>query len=124
MDKNDNLPEYMRVATNKVLQKMDQVKEQKEELKQQQEDTTPDPNKKTFSPAQVAQHKSHNDCWIILDGKVYDVTSYVPDHPGGSMFLLESSGDGKDHAEDFEDAEHSKTARNMLQKFYIGDVAS
>ena len=64
-------------------------------------------------------HKSLKDCWIILDGKVYDVTSYIYEHPGGSLNLIKCSGDGKDHIDDFEAEEHSKAAINKLKRFYI-----
>jgi hypothetical protein len=28
-----------------------------------------------------------SDCWIVIKGKVYDVTSYVEEHPGGESIL-------------------------------------
>lgn len=33
---------------------------------------------------EVSKHKSEDDCWVILHAKVYDVTSFVREHPGGS----------------------------------------
>ena len=50
-----------------------------------------------YSRAQVARHNNYQDCWIILDSNVYDVSRYVNDHPGGSVKLLECSGTGKDY---------------------------
>ena len=38
---------------------------------------------KYFSEQDVAQHSSENDCWVIVHGKVYDVTSFLSEHPGG-----------------------------------------
>lgn len=32
---------------------------------------------------EVSKHKSKDDCWVILHAKVYDVTSFVQEHPGG-----------------------------------------
>lgn len=57
---------------------------------------------------------------IYLGGpKVYDVTKYLDDHPGGAEVMLDVAGQDAD--EFFEDIGHSKEARNELKKFYIGD---
>jgi len=34
---------------------------------------------------EVEEHATPGDCWLIVHGKVYDVTSFVPSHPGGNM---------------------------------------
>jgi predicted heme/steroid binding protein len=38
--------------------------------------------KKEYTLADVAQHKKVTDCWIAVDGNVYDVTTFVDEHPG------------------------------------------
>ncbi|XP_045817245.1 cytochrome b5 [Trifolium pratense] len=67
----------------------------------------------------VSEHKAKDDCWIIVDGKVYDVTKYLDDHPGGDDVILEATG--RDATEDFEDAGHSKSARELMEQYYIGE---
>ncbi len=47
---------------------------------------------KTFTLAEIAQHNKADDCWIIIDGKVYDVTKFLPSHPGGSKVVLKLAG--------------------------------
>ena len=42
---------------------------------------------------EVAEHNTAEDCWVIVHGKVYDVTSYVPNHPGGAMIYVKAGGD-------------------------------
>jgi isopentenyl diphosphate isomerase/L-lactate dehydrogenase-like FMN-dependent dehydrogenase len=45
-----------------------------------------------FTFDQVQQHRSRDSCWVILYGKVYDVTSFLPAHPGGSNIILQLAG--------------------------------
>jgi L-lactate dehydrogenase (cytochrome) len=42
--------------------------------------------------AEVAKHNSKNDCWIVLDSKAYDVTSFLSEHPGGAPIILKNAG--------------------------------
>jgi len=52
--------------------------------------------------------------------KVYDVTKYVDDHPGGAEVLMDAAGTDADDL--FEDIGHSKDARTQLEAFVIGDL--
>ncbi|KAK1977528.1 cytochrome b5-like heme/steroid binding domain-containing protein [Colletotrichum cereale] len=75
-----------------------------------------------YKAQDVAQHNYPGSYWIILHGKaVYDVTSYLNDHPGGKDVLVESAGTDATH--DFEFTGHSSTARDALQGFFIGSLA-
>ncbi|KAM3308945.1 cytochrome b5 [Capsicum chacoense] len=69
---------------------------------------------------EVAKHNKTKDCWLIINGKVYDVTPFMEDHPGGDEVLL--SATGKDATNDFEDVGHSDSAREMMDKYYIGEI--
>lgn len=40
----------------------------------------------------VAKHNSASDCWVIIDGQVYDVTNFLPEHPGGIQIILKYGG--------------------------------
>ncbi|KAL7081372.1 hypothetical protein ACP275_14G036000 [Erythranthe tilingii] len=75
---------------------------------------------KMFSYSEVSAHNSSEDCWIIINSKVYNVTSYLNDHPGGDDILLGQAG--KDASEEFEDVGHGSAARLMLDEFYVGEV--
>eukprot|EP00956_Cyclotella_meneghiniana_P018883 scaffold31840_cov67-Cyclotella_meneghiniana.AAC.3 len=55
---------------------------------------------------------------LVGGPKVYDVTSYLDDHPGGAEVILDVSG--KDADEFFEDIGHSNDAREELAKHCIG----
>ncbi|XP_022849038.1 cytochrome b5-like [Olea europaea var. sylvestris] len=77
---------------------------------------------KVFTLAEVAEHNTPKDCWLIIDGKVYDVTKFLEDHPGGDEVLL--SATGKDATDDFEDVGHSSSARDQMEELYVGDIDS
>lgn len=47
---------------------------------------------KIFEFDQVLKHDKTEDCWLIIHGKVYDVTPFMEDHPGGSEVLLAATG--------------------------------
>mmetsp|Transcript_2329 Transcript_2329/g.8288 ORF Transcript_2329/g.8288 Transcript_2329/m.8288 type:complete len:82 (+) Transcript_2329:42-287(+) len=76
---------------------------------------------KTFTMEQVAAHDKPEDMWLVIEGKVYDVTDFADEHPGGPELLEEEAG--TDATELFEDAGHSDAARDMLVDYYIGDLA-
>ncbi|KAJ4841737.1 hypothetical protein Tsubulata_003023 [Turnera subulata] len=56
----------------------------------------------------------------VVSTKVYDVTKFVEDHPGGDEVLLSSTG--MDATDDFEDVGHSDSAREMMSEYVIGEV--
>ena len=40
-----------------------------------------------ITAAEVAQHSTPSDCWSIVDGFVYDLTDWIPLHPGGPQII-------------------------------------
>ena len=42
--------------------------------------------------AEVAKHNNDKSCWVIVHGQAYDVTDFLPDHPGGSKIILKYAG--------------------------------
>jgi L-lactate dehydrogenase (cytochrome) len=40
----------------------------------------------------VAKHNTAESCWVVLYGNVYDVTRFLPNHPGGSKIVLQLAG--------------------------------
>ncbi|CAJ1976020.1 unnamed protein product [Sphenostylis stenocarpa] len=75
---------------------------------------------KTLTFEEVSKHNHKKDCWIIVNGKVYDITPFLDDHPGGDEVLLTSTA--KDATIDFEDVGHSDSAIEMMEKYFIGKL--
>ncbi|KAI8906313.1 cytochrome b5 [Gorgonomyces haynaldii] len=69
---------------------------------------------------QVKAHSTRKDCWMIIDDKVYDVTKFLDEHPGGEEVLIELAG--QDATEAFEEIGHSQDARDLLTKMLVGQV--
>jgi len=73
----------------------------------------------------VAQHNTADDCWLIIDRKVYDVTNFIGQHPGGNVIL---DACGTDATELFETrpmgsgTPHSEYARDLLNDYFVGDL--
>lgn len=73
----------------------------------------------------VAQHAVEEDCWLIIEGKVYDVTEFIAQHPGGQVIV---EGCGQDATDLFETrpmgsgTPHSDKARGIRDDYYIGEL--
>lgn len=81
---------------------------------------------KTFTLAQVAQHGTKDDCWMVVKGTVYDVSAFIKSgkHPGGDAILL---GCGKDATQYYTTrggkGDHPSKAYDLLAGFEIGTLA-
>ena len=76
-----------------------------------------------YTAEDVATHTTSVSCWVSRGGKVYDVTAFVDDHPGGDDLILAYAG--KDIGEIMQDKlehEHSDAAYSMLDEYVIGRV--
>ncbi|ORY71835.1 FMN-dependent dehydrogenase-domain-containing protein [Pseudomassariella vexata] len=45
-----------------------------------------------ISVAEISKHNIPRDLWIVVDGAVYDITAFAPEHPGGLRVLLQYAG--------------------------------
>jgi cytochrome b involved in lipid metabolism len=52
------------------------------------------------SSADVSKHNTDQDCWVIVGEEVYDVTKFLPYHPGGKKAIMLYAG--KDATEEFD----------------------
>jgi cytochrome b involved in lipid metabolism len=74
-----------------------------------------------LTATEVSRHATESDCWIIVNNGVYNVTQYVPQHPGGKGKIVPLCG--KDATRAFE-GEHGgdRKPETMLAKLKIGDL--
>jgi len=77
-----------------------------------------------LTASEVAKHNTESNCYMIVNGKVYDVTNYLPVHPGGSSGIVQYCG--KDGTQAFDTkggkGQHSDRADNDLSSLYVGDL--
>jgi cytochrome b involved in lipid metabolism len=75
----------------------------------------------TYTRDDVRQHTSPGDLWLVIDRKVYDVSRWMDEYPGGPEILLQEAG--KDATNAFAEIGHSLYAEGLLKDYYIGDLA-
>lgn len=71
-----------------------------------------------YTMSEVQQHCSLDDCWMVIFDKVYDISEFVNEHPGGDFILLEYAG--RDATHPFLSSRHGSSAYKMLDKYWIG----
>lgn len=75
---------------------------------------------KTYTFDEISKHNTAEDLWVVYDGKVYDVTLYVDEHPGGEEVVVDCAG--LDATEAFDDIGHSDDAKEILEGLLIGTL--
>mmetsp|Transcript_4601 Transcript_4601/g.8039 ORF Transcript_4601/g.8039 Transcript_4601/m.8039 type:complete len:546 (+) Transcript_4601:2190-3827(+) len=78
------------------------------------------PGQRQIKMLEVQRHTSHDDCWVVIAGNVYDVTKWLKLHPGGEASIMSLAG--QDCTRIFNTI-HSKEACAMLDKWQIGQLA-
>lgn len=74
--------------------------------------------------AEVAGHVREDDCWMAIEGQVYNVTAYLPDHPSEPEFVLPWCGKEATQAWQTKSKgrPHSSRAGQLLAKYRIGKL--
>jgi cytochrome b involved in lipid metabolism len=80
-----------------------------------------------YDLAEIAKHDNAEDCWLLIDGKIYDVTPFIAGgkHGGGDAIL---EGCGIDSTELYKTrpmgsgTEHSETAYGYLDNFFFANL--
>jgi len=76
---------------------------------------------KFYSLKEVEVHNSKESCWSVIRGNVYDLTSWISNHPGGEKAILKICG--KDGTQLFEKQHGGKEKpEKILSQFEIGKI--
>ena len=80
---------------------------------------------KFFTPTEIAKHDKADDCWIIVFNRVYNVTSFLKNHPGGKDSILKYAGGKLDATDAFlKNPSHPfPDAKSELYPLFIGYVS-
>merc|ERR1719401_1173396 len=57
------------------------------------------PGMSAYTLEEVGKHTTNTDCWVVVNGEVLDVTSFLKEHPGGELAILTFAG--RDASEEF-----------------------
>jgi len=75
---------------------------------------------KEYTMGEVKEHNTDSSSWVVIHGRVYDVTKWMWFHPGMEEVLQQNAG--KDATNKFENVFHSNFARDETKKYVIGKV--
>lgn len=78
----------------------------------------------SYSLDEIELHQTPEDCWMAIEGQVYDLSNYLPDH---DRFLDIRQWCGQDATEDYNtkagmNRDHSSRADEMLAAYLIGEL--
>merc|ERR1712130_963220 len=74
-----------------------------------------------YTMEQVKEHNKRENCCMVLNGHVFDITEYIPFHPGGDQILKAKGGDG---TELFLKFHRWVNIEAVLKNCWIGQVAN
>jgi cytochrome b involved in lipid metabolism len=99
-----------------IVQDVPTTTENSEEITQQEV--------KSINLSELSKHNKSNDCWVAIRGNVYDVSSYLDEHPGGADLILNYCGEDATSAYNNKGGEgrHSANADSILNTYLLGNL--
>ena len=75
---------------------------------------------------ELAKHNTRNNCWLLINNKVYDVSSYIDAHPGAASTIIPVCGKEATRAFDTKNqgSPHSSYADSLLNGYLLGPLNS
>lgn len=72
-----------------------------------------------YTLTEVSSHDAPDDCWLVISKRIYNVTSYIPKHPGGRRTITTRCG--TETTSIFIQV-HSNAAWDILKDYKIGNL--
>jgi cytochrome b involved in lipid metabolism len=86
--------------------------------------TVAEPALRKYSLKEVSQHNRENNCWMAIEGQVYDLTAYLPTHPSDPAIVLPWCGKEASNAWQTKTVgrPHTSRAKHLLERYLIGKL--
>ena len=84
------------------------------------EDRAADADRPVYGWDEIRRHAGGASTWLVIDAEVYDVSSFIEQHPGGAERLREWAG--RDASRAFHGAVHGPLTRIFRFNYRIGRV--
>lgn len=76
-----------------------------------------------ISIIQLSLHHKKEDCWIGYDGKIYDITDWLPKHPGSSAAIEPYCGTSEEFEKAFEGQHGQSQVQTLIKEsVYKGEL--
>jgi sulfite oxidase len=86
------------------------------------DDDTRDPDRPRYRLSEIRKHDaSSSNPWVVFEDKVYDITDWIPAHPGGSV-ILRAAGGSIDPYWDIFSIHKTQYVYDILEQYLIGYV--
>ena len=79
-------------------------------------------SEREWSASEVSRHCTAGDLWLVVDGRVYDVTDFVDEHPGGVDAIMKRPG--LDNSAGFHGPQHPEKVSQLIGEYFIGRLAA
>lgn len=78
-----------------------------------------------YTKEDVEEHNNTASCWVSRKGKVYNITKFLVDHPGGDEAIMPYAGkDVEEVMNDTMEHDHSESAYEMLEEYIVGRLGA
>lgn len=90
---------------------------------------SPTTGKLVLSMDELSKHNTKDNCWLLISGNIYNITSFFGSHPGGNRIMEKTCGTDATIAYETKDLrasssssgqDHSSRAKEMLKTYYLG----